>query len=132
MIRGIGIDSVEIARFAEWHAFDDKQLQKIFSDEEISYCRQLPLKSAERFAVRFAAREAFFKALAAMKLEKYVPFFEACKLVTICRNEQGACALEVDWHKIIQSKNVPNLRVHLSMTHDQSHAISFVIIEEIL
>ena len=30
MIRGIGIDSVEIDRFADWHTFSDERLRKIF------------------------------------------------------------------------------------------------------
>ncbi len=131
MIRGIGIDSVEIARFAEWRTFNDSQLQKIFSEPEIIYCREQPIKSAERFAVRYAAREAFFKALSAMELENHVPFLMVCKLVHVCRNEQGVCNMEVDWSKILQSNNKANFRTHLSMTHDQSHAVAFVIVEEL-
>jgi len=114
-----------------WHTFPDKKLQKIFSIQEIGYCRSLPIKSAERFAVRFAAREALFKALSAMSLEKYVPFLTVCKLATINRNERSVSEMQVDWQKIMQSKKTQNLRTHLSMTHDQTRAVAFVVIEEI-
>lgn len=131
MIRGIGIDSVEIDRFADWRTFSDEKLRKIFSDNEIAYCRQVPIKSAERFAVRYAVREAFFKAVSAMSLKKHRPFLTACKLVDICRDDRGACTLKVDWREIIQEGSAANFHVHLSMTHDKVHAITVVIIEEI-
>ena len=56
MICGIGVDSVEIERFALWLDYSKKRLSRIFSLEEIEYCLQQKNKSAERFAVRFAAR----------------------------------------------------------------------------
>ena len=50
MILGVGIDAVEIARFADWHTKSDKQLRRIFSEEEMAYCLSVPAKTAERFA----------------------------------------------------------------------------------
>ena len=60
MVKGIGIDSIEIARFRLWHTYSYRQLSRIFSSEEIDYCLSNIIKSSERFAVRFAAKEAFF------------------------------------------------------------------------
>ena len=37
MILGIGIDTVEVIRFGDWHSRFD--LQRLFSESEIAYCR---------------------------------------------------------------------------------------------
>lgn len=72
---GIGIDSVDIERFTEWHTYPRQSLSRIFSDQEIDYCLECPTKSAERFAARFAAREAFLKALHQAMPTIQIPFF---------------------------------------------------------
>jgi len=128
MIRGIGIDSVQINRFAHWSTFSRKQLERIFSPAEIDFCLSVPIKSAERFAARFAVREALFKAISQLKTKTYVPFLTLCKLAHVERNAQGVCWLVVDWQKITNDYT-DSLHAHLSMTHDKEHAIVVVIIE---
>lgn len=59
----IGIDIVDIERFAHFHTYSAKQLSRVFSPEEIAHCLETPKKSAERFAARFAFKEALFKAV---------------------------------------------------------------------
>jgi len=59
----IGIDVVNVERIRRLHReFGDRFLKKVFSDHEINYClaRQ---NVAECLAGRFAAKEAFYKAL---------------------------------------------------------------------
>lgn len=57
----IGIDIEEVKRF-EKYINDREALERIFTADEISYC--LPKKDpAKHFAVRFAAKEAVWKAL---------------------------------------------------------------------
>ncbi|GAG59168.1 unnamed protein product, partial [marine sediment metagenome] len=92
MIFGIGIDSVEIKRFAYWRQFNKKTLQRIFSSEEIDYCFITPVKSAERFAVRFAVREAFFKAYSSAFPEKIAPFLMICNQTIILQPSQNIIA----------------------------------------
>lgn len=81
MILGVGIDSVAISRFVTWHQHQDR-LMRIFSPAEISYCISVPAKSAERFALRFAAREAAFKALHSAGIP-CPPFLTFCKSITV-------------------------------------------------
>lgn len=59
----IGIDIVDIDRFTHFETYSTRQLSRIFSPEEIHHCLTVPQKSAERFAARFAFKEALFKAL---------------------------------------------------------------------
>lgn len=89
MILGIGIDSVEIERFGHWATLAPKSLERIFSAPEIEYCLSCPAKSAERFAARFAAREAFFKALQSAMPETKMAFLSICKAIAIERADNG-------------------------------------------
>lgn len=63
MLVGTGIDIVEVERIARSiERYGARFLQRIFTAEEIAYCRR-KRNSAESFAARFAAKEAAAKAL---------------------------------------------------------------------
>jgi holo-[acyl-carrier protein] synthase len=63
MIIGTGIDIVEVPRVAAAiERFGERFLHRIFTDGEIRYC-QSKANRVERFAARFAAKEAGMKAL---------------------------------------------------------------------
>lgn len=123
MILGIGIDTIDVARFAHWHNYCQKQLLRIFSRSEIEYCLAIPVKSAERFAVRFAAREAVFKAYSSWQPYHQIPFLTFCKAITIIK-ENGIPIL------IMNSKLKP-CKALLSLTHTATTATAFVLLEQI-
>jgi holo-[acyl-carrier protein] synthase len=125
MIQGIGIDTVEIDRFALWHTYSVKKLQRIFSSEEIEYCLQDHKKSAERFAARFAAREALYKALSFFNSEM-IPFLTLCSHITIKKIDQRPI-LELDSRCGI---DLTQFKIHLSLSHSRMHATALVLIEE--
>ena len=63
MIIGTGIDIAEVPRIREAIIrFGDRFLQRIFSAGEIRYCES-KANRVERYAARFAAKEAAMKAL---------------------------------------------------------------------
>ena len=63
MIVGTGIDIAEVPRIAEAIArYGDRFLRKIYTEGEIRYCGS-KANRVERFAARFAAKEAAMKAL---------------------------------------------------------------------
>lgn len=63
MIYGIGIDIVQISRIEKvLRRWGDRFLKRVFTEAEIKYCQQ-KVTSHSRFALRFAAKEAFSKAL---------------------------------------------------------------------
>src|SRR5436190_12063500 len=63
MILGIGIDLEEVERIGESITrFGDRFLDRMFTEAETAFC-QGKANSNERFAARFAAKEAAFKAL---------------------------------------------------------------------
>ena len=63
MIVGTGIDIAEVPRIAQAiERYGDRFLCRIFTEGEIQYCESKANRS-ERYAARFAAKEAAMKAL---------------------------------------------------------------------
>jgi len=63
MIVGTGIDIAEVPRIAESiERFGERFLRRVFTEEEIRYCDS-KANRVERYAARFAAKEASMKAL---------------------------------------------------------------------
>lgn len=62
MIFGIGTDIIEVKRVEKIVASGRQYLETIFTEKEMEYCEANARKS-EHFAVRYAAKEAFLKAL---------------------------------------------------------------------
>jgi holo-[acyl-carrier protein] synthase len=130
MILGVGVDLVQVKRFAQWSNINAAQLKKIFSEEEIAYCLKSPRLSAQRFAVRFAVREAFFKALCSMQHKSPLPFLKVCKAVTLRHTEHNIPVLQAHWHALNEDdSSSSSLLVHCSLTHTQDDAMAYIIIE---
>lgn len=125
MILGIGVDIVDIERFLDWHLKPTGQLAYIFSPEEIKYCCEIPLKSAERFAVRFAAKEAFYKAYCAWQPQA-VSFNRVAKWVSVGKGRQNMPHLEVNWQQL-EAPFEP--LCHVTLSHARTTAIAYVLLE---
>lgn len=132
MIQGIGIDIIEIDRFSHWHTFQSAQLQRIFSIAEIAYCLEHQKHSAARFAVRFAAREAFYKAIQTAYPTISLPFLTTCRSIYITHNHQGVPQLSINWELLcaIHAPIAP-LSCHISLSHSHTTATAIVILEKI-
>jgi holo-[acyl-carrier protein] synthase len=62
-IIGTGMDATDIGRIAEAiERYGDRFVRRVFTEEEIAYCRRRR-DFASSFAARFAAKEAAMKAL---------------------------------------------------------------------
>jgi phosphopantetheine--protein transferase-like protein len=125
MIIGIGIDSIEIARFNHWSSYKQKNLLRFFSQEELDYCFSVPAKSAERLAVRFAAKEASYKAFSGIL--KNSGFLRWCATASVDKNSGGQPILKINWDLL--SLVDPLCRAHLSLTHTKTCAIAYCIAE---
>lgn len=123
MILSIGIDTIEISRFSHWHTYTPQKLGRIFSSEEIHYCLAEPAKSAERFAVRFAAKEAAFKALSSAYPDKKLNFISLAPLCEITKvHNVPTMTINLSITKLQQTKAL------LSLTHTRNIACAIVIL----
>ena len=121
MIVGVGIDSVMVARLSE-KIERPEFLEKVFSESEIAYC-QRNAHPAEHFAARFAAKEAFLKAIGSGLGISY-----ELKDVEIIHNITGVPELKLsgDFSNVKKTWN----RIHISLTHTDSVASAIVILEQ--
>lgn len=129
VIYNIGIDLVEIERFKNWHLYSDKQLLKIFSPAEIAYCRAIPIKSAERFAVRFAAKEALFKALAPYATQP-PPLRTLFAAVEVTIDHSGV-HMRISWNLLYtyySNIKTKNMAIQSSLSHTKSTAGAVVML----
>lgn len=126
MIIGIGVDIIEIERVRQAIQNNKNFLSKLFTEREIDYFISRNMNS-EVIAGNFAAKEAVSKALGTG-----IRGF-SFKDIEILRNELGKP--EVILHngaKSIGNKLVGNnnsLRVHLSISHNNSNAIAYSVLE---
>ena len=67
-----GTDIIEIERIKESiESLQDKFLQEIFTKQEIDYCESKKNMRYQHYAVRFAAKEAVFKAISCALEDKF-------------------------------------------------------------
>jgi holo-[acyl-carrier protein] synthase len=124
MILGIGIDTVSISRMEKLIAVrGERFLRKVFSESEIEE-GTARLKSAPFFAARFAAREAFVKALG-------TGFAQGVSLrdIGVTKGDRGQpeLSLSARVENLLAERGVT--RRHLSVTHDGDGAQAIVILE---
>jgi holo-[acyl-carrier protein] synthase len=122
MILGIGTDITEVARIAK-SIENNSFKEKVFSKIEIAYC-EAKANKAERFAGRFAAKEAFFKALGT-GWRGGMSFNE----VEIINDELGKPSINLlgKTLEMIQEKNIKN--IHVSLSHVKEMAMAMIVLE---
>lgn len=106
----IGVDLVEVWRIRRLlEDYGEHFLRRLFTEGEVEYSLSAPPPLREqRLAARFAAKEAFMKALG-----KKVPYRE----IEVLRSPNGAPAL--CW----KGKTYP-----LSLSHTENYALALVVI----
>ncbi len=128
MIVGIGIDTVDTNRFSGWHTYEEVRLKKILSPEEIAYCKSNSHLSAQRFAVRFAAREAFFKAWVSAFPDHYIPFLTLCRAITVIRGPHNEPKITINWPFL--GFKQPHASALLSLSHTSTTASAIIFIQK--
>lgn len=123
MIVGIGIDLIDIERIAK--SIDSEvYLRKVFTQAEIEECQSVS-NSTERFAGKFAAKEAFMKAIG-KGIRQGVWFTQ----IEVLNEESGAPYIRVSDEVKTPMLELSVKRVHVSVTHTKSAAAAIVILEQ--
>lgn len=124
MLVGLGTDLIEVERIAEKINKDSGFREMVFSKKEIAYCESKANKF-EHYAARFAAKEAFFKALGTGWLEG--THFNEVELIN---SESGKPELILlgESKKLLSALGFNNISV--SVSHLKTIASAIVIIEK--
>lgn len=124
MIEGVGIDMIETERIAEKISKEQGFRELVFSRNEIAYCEK-KTNQFEHYAARFAAKEAFFKALGSGWING-TAFHE----IEILNEQNGKpeIFLSGETKKTIEQFEIKKISVSLS--HLKSIASAVVVIEK--
>lgn len=106
----IGLDIVEIARVRALARRQPRFLDRVFTKQEIAYCRGKKLQW-QHFAVRFAAKEAVWKALGEGKF--------ALKDISVGRGANGKPEV------LLRGRRVAHLK--LSLSHGERYALAVAL-----
>jgi len=124
MITGIGVDAVYVKRMERWVA-NRKLLEKFFHHDEVAYVTSRGNGAALSLAARFAAKEAFGKALGTGLSNITL------KDITVINNDNGRPEIKLfNTAQNALEKTGAN-RVHISLTHERDSAIAMVVLEKI-
>ncbi len=124
MITGLGSDIIEVSRVRKSIETISGFREKIFSGTEISYCEKKKNKF-ESYAARFAAKEAFFKALGT-GWRNGMAFCE----VEIINDELGKPVMILTGRSLEEKEKYGITAVHVSLSHTKESAVAVVILEK--
>ena len=122
-IYGIGTDIVYVDRLKKFKK-NKNFLEKIFSKEEISKCSRL-INSINCYAKRFAAKEAFAKAIGT-GISNGINFNE----IIIMNEKNGKPFIKIKGKtmKVIKKKFKKKIKIALSLSDEKKYAVAFVTI----
>jgi len=125
MIVGLGIDIVEVDRIeSAIRRYGQRFLQRVFTAAEIEYC-QSKANAFERFAGRFAAKEAAMKAIGTgwRRGVRWRDF-------EVVREPSGRPSIRFSGVAAGFAERLGTTRALLSITHTSAQAIAQVILEQ--
>jgi holo-[acyl-carrier protein] synthase len=106
----LGVDLVEIARIKALAKKNPRFLKRVFSAAEIAYCKAKK-DPWPHFAVRFAAKEAVYKALGKAEIP--------LTAISVDRADSGQPSVRLN------GKPAKNLK--LSLSHGREHAVAVAV-----
>jgi holo-[acyl-carrier protein] synthase len=124
MIVGTGIDIAEVPRIRDTIArFGKRFVERVFTEGEIQYCES-KANRVERYAARFAAKEAGMKALGTGW-----NFGVRWRDIEVARKPGSRPTLLFHGKAAQFAERLGAKHVALSLTHTEEQAMAFVILE---
>jgi len=122
MILGIGIDIVHVKK-VEIGLLDDEFRHKVFTAAELEIVEQYK-SQAEHLAGKFAAKEAFMKAISA-GIRQEVWFSQ----IEVLNDESGRPQVYVSGEAEKRLNEIKAETIHVSISHSGGVALAVVILE---
>lgn len=123
----VGIDIIEVNRIKESiDSLGEKFINRIFTPQEIAYCESKKKMRYEHYAVRFAAKEATFKAISSLFPDKYMLSW---KNVETINNKEGKPQIEFVSFSAEMEKYLKNVEsMDISLSHLKEYAVANVTV----
>ncbi len=117
----IGTDIIEVSRVRKAiEEYGERFLKRIYTSTEIKYCEQFGDKKYLHYAARFAAKEAFSKAIGTGIGEGF-KFQE----IGIINQESGKPIIKLEGSML---ENWREYFLNISLSHTEENAVAFVLI----
>ena len=126
MILGIGVDIVDHQRVRDMLARRGAEalMARLLTPDEAAYCQRMRDPTAH-VAVRLAAKEAAFKALAGSYEARGIGWQE----LEVVHDEHRRPVLRLHGRAADRAAELGVKRTHLSMTHGDTSSVATVIVE---
>jgi holo-[acyl-carrier protein] synthase len=116
-----GVDIIEIYRVRQvLDKYGQRFLSRVYTQEEIDYCRG----RAPNLAARFAAKEATMKALGTGARGA------GWKDIEVVRQESGAPSVRLHGRAQARAERLGVLEISLSLSHSREYAVAFVVVQQ--
>ena len=113
-----GVDIIEIPRIKQTlDRYGERFLKRVFTHDEIAYCRG----RAPNLAGRFAAKEATMKALGTGVRGV------SWKDIEVIRAESGAPSVKLHGRAKARAERLQIVEISLSISHSREVAVAFVV-----
>ena len=125
MVFGIDTNIIEVKRMKKHLKRNDALKKKLFTSNEQIYCEKGKVTIWQRYAARFAAKEAFFKALGTGY--RYGMAFHEIEV----KNDELGKPFIVPHGKVesyLEEQKITE--IHLTISHVKEMASAFVILEK--
>lgn len=125
MICGIGVDMVKISRMERiLERWGDRFVHRVFSPAEIEICRKRAYP-ASSFAIRFAAKEAFSKAMG-LGMRRGI----AWRDIEVFNEPSGKPGLRLFGESAKKCRDRQIAGIHVSLTDEREYGIAMVVLEQ--
>jgi holo-[acyl-carrier protein] synthase len=120
----VGVDLVRVADVtASIERFGARYTERVFTADEREYCDNTDVtRAAERYAARFAAKEATLKVLRPQPHDAIDP-----RSIEVRRLPEGACEIVLHDGAIAFAQRAGIADLSLSMSHEQEYATATVV-----
>ncbi len=120
MIEDLGIDIIEIERVKNnIITYGDKFLSRIYTENEIAYCKNKKKNMYESFAGRFAAKEAIYKCI---NNSENILSFKDIEIIKEEKNNKPKVIIHNENYKKLNGK------IKISISHNNTMATAVAVL----
>lgn len=117
-----GVDIIEVSRIEDAiENLEDKFLNRVYTEKEIEYCSSKNNMKYQHFAVRFAAKEAIFKAISENLEEKTDIVWTNIEILNNKAGRPYVSFINCDMEEKIEN-------IDISLSHIKEYAIANCVV----